>query len=235
MAQVLPFNGLLAQPEKITEVAAVPYDVVNSEEAAELAKGNPLSFLRVSRPEIEMEAGVNLYSEPVYQKAASAFKRLCEIAPLELDPQKNMYIYSLKMGDHTQIGIVGASSTVDYDNDIIKKHEKTRQDKEDDRAKHVMTLRSQTGPVFLTYKDDNGIDSIVNEIIQEDAFYSFVAPDGIEHKLWKAGEARSQKISAAFAEVNYLYIADGHHRAASASRAAKTCREANPNHTGEEE
>ncbi len=235
MAKVLPFNGLLPTVEKVEKVSAVPYDVVNSEEAAQIAGDNELSFLRVSKPEIELEKGINLYSDAVYAKAAENFKKLCEIAPLELDKEKNMYVYYLKMDDNVQIGVVGASSTEDYDNDIIKKHEKTRQDKEDDRARHVMTLRSQTGPVFLTYKDNAEIDGVVEEIIKEKPLFDFTAEDGVVHKLWKTGETRGQKISSLFGEVPALYIADGHHRAASASRAAATCREQNPKHTGNEE
>ncbi len=235
MAEVLPFHGLLPTPENVEQVAAVPYDVVNSEEAAELAEGNPLSFLRVSRPEIEMESGVDLYSDPVYEKAAANFKRLCEQAPLKLDDGKHLYVYSLKMGDHTQIGILGACSADDYDKDVIKKHEKTRQDKEDDRTRHVVTLRSHTGPVFLTYKDDAKIDDIVNGIIATTPLFDFTAADGIVHKLWRVDEATSSKMSGLFKDIPYLYVADGHHRAKAASRTAEYMRENNPNHTGDED
>lgn len=235
MAVFLPFNALMPGPDKVARVAAVPYDVVNTEEAAALAEGNPLSFLRVSRPEIELEKGIDLHSEAVYAKAAENFKRLCRQAPLELDPQKNLYVYSLKMGDHVQVGIAGAASAVDYDNDIIKKHEKTRRDKEDDRARHVMELRSQTGPVFLTYRDSENINAVVKDIMKNPPYFSFTAADGVEHKLWKAGD-NSELLSRFFRdEVPCFYIADGHHRAASASRAAASCRSANPNHTGKEE
>lgn len=235
MAEVLAFHGLLPVPEKVEKVAAVPYDVVDSEEAAVLAEGNPLSFLRVSRPEIELEPGVDLYSDPVYAKAAANFKRLCEQAPLTLDAGRHLYVYSLKMGEHTQVGVIGAASAADYDKDIIKKHEKTRQDKEDDRTRHVVTLRSHTGPVFLTYKDDAKIDGIVNTVMAADALFDFTAPDGIVHKLWRVDEAVSAELSALFAEVPYLYVADGHHRAKAASRTAEYMREHNPAHTGTEE
>lgn len=230
------FHGMMPPQDKAAQVAAVPYDVVNSEEAAELAKGNPLSFLRVSRPEIEMEPGIDLHSDPVYAKAAANFKRLIAEAPLTEDPVANLYVYSLKMGDHLQTGIAGAASVEDYNNNIIKKHEKTRKDKEDDRARHVMDLRSHTGPVFLTYRDNAEIDKIVAEITMETPYYSFVAPDGIEHKLWKAGAERSIKLSGLFKDqVPCFYIADGHHRAASASRSGVSCKAANPNHTGNED
>ena len=135
MAEFLPFHALMPTPEKVAQVAAVPYDVVNTEEAAALAEGNPLSFLRVSRPEIELAPGTDLYSDEVYAKAVSNFKRLCAEAPLKEDETANLYVYSLKMGDHVQIGIAGCASAADYDADIIKKHEKTRRDKEDDRAR----------------------------------------------------------------------------------------------------
>ena len=236
MAIFQGFNGMMPTPEKVAQVAAVPYDVVNSEEAAELAKGNPLSFLRVSRPEIELEPGIDLYSDPVYAKAVENFKRLIREAPLVEDKEKNLYVYSLKMGDHLQIGIAGAASVEDYNSNIIKKHEKTRKDKEDDRARHVMELRSHTGPVFLTDRDNPNIDRIVSEIIAEPPYFSFVAADGIEHKLWKAGEQRSRQLSELFdKEVPCFYIADGHHRAASAARSGIACKSENPNHTGREE
>lgn len=230
------FHGMMPPQDKVAQVAAVPYDVVNSEEAAELAKGNPLSFLRVSRPEIEMEPGIDLHSDPVYAKAVANFRRLIAEAPLSEDPAANLYVYSLKMNGRTQIGIAGAASVEDYNTNVIKKHEKTRKDKEDDRARHVMELRSHTGPVFLTYRDNKNVDAIVAEITAETPYYSFVAPDGIEHKLWKAGPERTEKLSRIFKdEVPCFYIADGHHRAASASRSGVTCKAANPHHTGKED
>jgi len=235
MAIFKPFHALMPKPENVAQVAAVPYDVVNTPEAAALAEGNPLSFLRVSRSEIELEPGIDLHDNKVYAKAASNFKRLIEQAPLALDPEENLYVYSLKMNGRTQIGIAGTASAAEYDSGIVKKHEKTRKDKEDDRARHVMELRSQTGPVFLTYRDNAKINAVVAEIIKGAPYYSFTAADGIEHKMWKCGR-HSAGLSELFAdEVPCFYIADGHHRAASASRAAATCRAANPSHTGKEE
>ncbi len=236
MAVFNAFHALMPRPEKAAQVAAVPYDVVNTEEAAALAEGNDLSFLRVSRPEIELPPGTDLYSDEVYAKAVANFKRLCKAAPLEEDPEANLYVYSLKMGDRTQTGVAGAASVADYDADIIKKHEKTRRDKEDDRARHVMELRNHTGPVFLTYRSNAEIGAIVDEIKKEAPYFSFTAADGITHKLWKAGAERSKRLSKLFNDkVPFFYIADGHHRAASASRAAATCRKVNPNHTGKED
>lgn len=235
MAVFRPFHALMPRPAEVAQVAAVPYDVVNTEEAARLADGNPLTFLRVSRPEIELPEGTPIHSDAVYDKALANFKRLCEAAPLAHDPEANLYVYALTMDGRTQIGIAGTASAAEYDSGVIKKHETTRRDKEDDRARHVMTLRSQTGPVFLTYRAVPAIDSLVREITAETPFFSFTAADGIKHELWKAG-AKSVALARLFADsVPCFYIADGHHRAASAARAAATCRAANPNHTGNEE
>ena len=226
MAVFRPFHALMPRPEDVAKVAAVPYDVVDTAEAAALAEGNALSFLRVSRPEIELEAGIDLHDDKVYAKAASNFQRLIEQAPLKLDEQANLYVYALTMNGRTQTGIAGTASAAEYDADIVKKHEKTRRDKEDDRARHVMELRSQTGPVFLTYRDDAAINAVVAEITKSEPFYAFTAVDGVEHKLWKCGD-RSAELEKLFAQnVPCFYIADGHHRAASASRAAASCRNA---------
>ena len=235
MAKIMPFHGLLPTPEKAPEVAAVPYDVVNSEEAAELAAGNPLSFLHVSRPEIDMEPGIDLHDDSVYAKATENFQKLCKEAPLELDKGEHLYIYRLIMNGHTQTGILGAASAEDYCNNIIKKHEKTRQDKEDDRTRHVMTLRSHTGPAFLTYTDSNEIDALVNELCQAKPDFDFTAVDGIQHTLWRVDEENSKKLSSMFAKIPYLYIADGHHRSAAAARTQAECAPKNPNHTGDED
>ena len=236
MAVFNAFHALMPRSEQVAKVAAVPYDVVNSEEAAVLAQGNELSFLRVSRPEIELEKGIDLYSDAVYAKAKANFQRLIEQAPLESDPEENLYVYSLTMDGRTQTGIAGAASAEDYNANIIKKHEKTRKDKEDDRARHVMELRNHTGPVFLTYRSNASINALVDAICKEEPYCAFTAADGIEHKLWKAGAERSKVLSGLFAgEVPCFYIADGHHRAASASRACATCNAANPNHTGKED
>ncbi len=235
MAQILPFNGLLPLPEKAAEVAAVPYDVVNSEEAAVLAEGNPLSFLRVSRPEIEMASGIDLHCDEVYAKAAANFERLCVSAPLKVDAGKHLYLYRLQMGNHVQTGVVGAVSACEYNQGIIKKHEKTRKDKEDDRTRHVMTLRSHTGPAFLTYRDSTPINELINKQTQMPALFSFTAQDGIIHTLWRLDVETSARLSELFGEVPYLYIADGHHRSAAAARTAAECAPKNPNHTGKED
>jgi uncharacterized protein (DUF1015 family) len=235
MAEVLPFNGLLPRPDMAPQVAAVPYDVVNSEEAAVLAEGNQYSFLRVSRPEIEMEPGIDLHCDAVYEKAAANFKRLCQEAPLVVDSEKHLYIYRLQMGAHVQTGIVGAVSAEEYRKDIIKKHEKTRKDKEDDRTRHVMTLRSHTGPAFLTYRDDREINRFIEQLTIEKPYFDFTAADGIVHTLWRIGAAESEKLSGMFKRVPCLYIADGHHRSAAAARTAAECAPLNKDHNGSED
>ena len=235
MAKVMPFNGLLPIPEKASKVAAVPYDVVNSDEAFKIAEGNPLSFLRVSKPEIELEKGVDLYDDKVYIKAVENFRRLCKNAPLQLDKEKHLYVYSLKMGEHIQTGIVAAVSVEDYDKNIIKKHEKTRKDKEDDRTKHIYLTKSHSGPVFLTYKDVANIDELVTKAMTDSPLFDFTASDGISHKLWRLSIEQSEKISEIFDKVPFLYIADGHHRAASASRVGAKCKSDNSKHIGKED
>ena len=149
MAELLPFHGLLPVPERAAQVAAVPYDVVNTREAAELAKDNPYSFLHVSRPEIDLERGIDLHDERVYRQAGEAFRRLCREVPLSVDAGKHLYLYQLQMGDQIQTGVIGAASAAEYKAGIITQHDKTRQDKEDDRTRHVMELRSHTGPAFF--------------------------------------------------------------------------------------
>ncbi|MBN1865492.1 MAG: DUF1015 domain-containing protein [Victivallales bacterium] len=235
MAILLPFRGLLPTPENAAAVAAVPYDVVSREEAAEQALGNPLSFLRVARPEIELPSTVLPYSDEVYEKALSNFLRLCGAAPLLQDQAPSLYIYSLRMGSHVQTGVVGVASTEDYDNGVIKRHERTRHEKEDDRTRHLIKLRAHTGPVFLTYRDMPEIDTEVSLASSGKPLFDFTASDGISHKLWRVEGMCAEKLSSMFGFLPALYIADGHHRAASASRAAGHFRSANKNHDGTED
>ena len=221
--------------ERAALVAAVPYDVVNSKEAAKLAEGNPYSFLHVSRPEIDMTPGVDLYSDAVYAQAAKAFKELIATTPFIEEDAPCYYVYRLEMDGRPQIGVFGAASAADYHNDIIKKHEKTRQDKEDDRTRHVMTLRSHTGPVFLTYKDVAAIDQTVEKIMSSTPLYDFTAADGIKHTLYRASASESAELAAQFTQVPVMYIADGHHRSAAAARTMLECAPKNPSHNGEED
>ena len=229
------FHGLVPTPERAAQVAAVPYDVVNTEEAAELAAGNPLSFLHISRAEIDMAPGIDLHSDEVYEQSRAAFARIRSEAPLLTDREKHLYIYQQQMNDHIQTGVVGCASSAEYVAGIIKKHEKTRKDKEDDRTRQVMALRSHTGPAFFTYRGDAAINAIVEEGCRQEPYFNFVAPDGIRHTLWRLDPAVSLTLQAAFEKIPCFYIADGHHRSAAAARVAGECAPHNPDHNGSEE
>lgn len=236
MAIIRPFQAVRPNEKVAHLVASVPYDVVNKEESADLAKGNPISFLRITRSEIELKDGVDVYSSEVYSKAKENFLRLKEEAPMIEDAADSIYIYKLTMGEQTQVGLAATFSVEDYNSDIIKKHEKTRKVKEDDRTNHIITTDAQTGPVFLTYKAVSEIDKVVNETMKKNIpIYDFTAVDGIKHTIWILPADLNQVIVKGIGKVKNLYIADGHHRAASASRAQKVKMENNPNHNGTEE
>jgi len=233
VAAIHPFRALRPPVDKVSEVAAVPYDVVNTEEARALAAGNPSSFLHVSRPEIDLPEGTDIYADEVYEKARENFERLKTEGTLEEESEPSLYIYRLRMGGHTQVGVAAAFSVDEYDRDIIRKHERTRPDKENDRTRHILTLRAQTGPVFLTYRADRRVDALVEAETKAEPLYDFEASDGVRHTVWRA--SHPEQLARCFAEVPLLYIADGHHRAASASRARAELKSVNPNHTGDEE
>ena len=234
MATIRPFNALRPAAEHAPQVAAVPYDVVNTEEARALASGNPFSFLHVSRPEIDLPGGTPIYSDEVYAKASENFEKLKTIAPLQHEETPSLYLYRLIMGNQQQIGVVACCSVDEYDQDIIRKHERTRRDKEDDRTRHILVLRAQTGPVFLTYRAQPNIDALVAESLQNNPpLYDFVANDDIRHTIWRV--PNYEPLANAFAGVPYLYIADGHHRAASASRARAELKETGFGFIGNEE
>ena len=233
MAVIRPFRALRPQAERAQAVASVPYDVVNTEEAHALAAGNPLSFLHVSRPEIDLPPGTDLYSDPVYRKAVENFEKLIAECPLEKEAEPSLYLYRLIMGQHEQIGIVAVCSIDEYDDNTIRKHERTRRDKEDDRTRHMIMLRAQTGPVFLTYRTRPEIDAQVSAALKADPLFDITAEDGIRHTIWRLTD--TEALSNSFASVPLLYIADGHHRAASASRARAELREQSFTHTGKED
>ncbi len=236
MAIIRPFRAIRPVKEVAHLVASVPYDVVNKEESAELAKGNPISFLRVTRSEIEIDAKINAYSSEVYQKAKENYIRLKAEAPLLQEDKPCLYIYKLIMGEQQQVGIAATFSVEDYNNDIIKKHERTRKEKEDDRTNHIITTEAQTGAVFLTYKDVDKVNNLVAKVMLEnEPVYNFQSSDGIKHIVWIVPNKHNDTIIKEIGKVNCLYIADGHHRAASASRAQKVKQENNPHHTGSEE
>jgi len=214
-------------------VASVPYDVVNTDEARALAANNLLSFLHVSRPEIDMPEGTDAHSDPVYRRALKNLEKLIKECPLVKEQTPSLYLYRLIIGDHEQIGVVACCSVDEYDQDLIRKHERTRRDKEDDRTQHMLVLRAQTGPVFLTYRASREIDTMVMEVTMTNALFDFTAIDGVQHTVWHVPDA--VRFVHAFREIPFLYIADGHHRAASAARARAELKEQSFSHTGDEE
>jgi len=205
--------------ESAAAVSSVPYDVVSTDEARRLAAGNPLSFLHVTRSEIDLPDATDPYSAQVYAKAKENFAALRRRAPLVEEDEPSLYFYRLRMGGHEQTGIAACFSLDDYDRDLIKKHERTRRDKEDDRTRHIVELRAQTGVVFLTYKASDTIDRLSRAVTADAPLYDFRADDGIYHTIWKVPPQEARALVDAFGDVPALYIADGHHRAASAARA----------------
>ena len=222
MSAIYPFAALRPVPEAAETVAAVPYDVVSTEEARALAAENALSFLHVSRPEIDLAPGVSPYSDAVYELATKNFAQLKRDAPLVVEEAPSLYLYRLQMGAHVQTGMAACYSLDEYDRDLIRKHEKTRPDKEDDRTRHMLAIGAQTGPVFLTYRASKAVDSIVARVVQQAPLFDFTAADGVRHQVWQVPAVENHAIVEAFGTVDSLYIADGHHRAASAARARRT-------------
>lgn len=227
MARIRPFRALRPRVDLAARVAAVPYDVVSTDEARALAAGNPLSFLRVSRAELEMPPETNPYGDDVYARAKANFDTL-RASALESDDEPTVYFYRLRMGDHEQTGLAACFSVADYQADRIKKHEKTRRDKEDDRTRHIIELRAQTGPVFLTYRRSAPLDALAAQATASAPLYRFTADDGVEHTIWAATAGACADVVAAMGDVPWLYIADGHHRAASAARANQHFASAEP-------
>jgi uncharacterized protein (DUF1015 family) len=231
------FQGLVPAPQHASAVAAVPYDVVNREESYALAHDKPLNLLHVDRAEIDLPLSVDPYAPEVYAKARENFLKLQADGVLIRESERALYLYRQTIGDHSQTGLVGVCHTQDYEQDIIKKHEKTRQDKEDDRTRLVDTLGANTGPIFLTYRGTTSIDAIIQGHMKAHApQHDFTAADGVQHQVWKLPSDACAKLEALFAsDVPASYIADGHHRAASAFRVSKLRRERNPQHDGSEE
>ena len=233
MAVIRPFRALRPRSDRAQLVASVPYDVVNTDEARALAAGNPLSFLHVSRPEIDLPAGTDIHSDAVYRKAVENFETLISSCPLEKETELSLYLYRLIMGEHEQVGIVAVCSIDEYDDGTIRKHERTRRDKEDDRTRHMLMLKAQTGPVFLTYRKRADIDEQVGAALNGEPLFDLTAADGVRHTIWRVRE--TDALVRSFESVPLLYIADGHHRAASASRARAELREQSFAHTGKED
>lgn len=234
MATVKPFRGL--RPDGCAErLACPPYDVINSREAREMAKGNPLSFLHVEKPEIDLPEDIDLYDAQVYAKGRENLDKFIERGFLKQDSKPCFYIYAQTMHGRTQYGLVAAVSAEEYDKGVIRKHELTRKDKEEDRTRHVDTLNATTGPVFLTYPDREDMDSLVKRLTARSMVCRFTAQDGIEHAFWVMDDDKDiDSVQKIFASQPLLYIADGHHRSASAANVARKRKGANPHHTGRE-
>jgi uncharacterized protein (DUF1015 family) len=236
MAIFKPFRGYRPPKEIVKDLASRPYDVLDSKEARDEAGDNPYSFLRVVKPEIELPEDVNLYSQQVYDKARENFEKFIEKGHLKQDKQRNFYVYAQTWGEKIQYGIVGCAGVDDYLNEVIKKHEYTRPDKEEDRMKHVRITNANAEPVFFTYHSVAAIDAIVEEVTGVDPLYDFMADDGFGHKFWVIDNRETvEKLEALFATVPAFYVADGHHRTAAAALVGAEKKAANPNHTGDEE
>jgi uncharacterized protein (DUF1015 family) len=230
--KIKPFNAWRPAAGLADRIATLPYDVMDRKQAAEMAAGNPLSFLRVTRSEIDLPESADPYSDAVYAKAVENFAKLKSDGSLIREEQPTLYLYSQEMGGRIQYGVVALCSVADYENGSIKIHEKTRRAKEDDRTRHVDRTNAHSGPIFLTYRDQTAITGLMNQTAKTEPLYRVTAAGGIIHTVWKFAD--SAAVQSAFANVPAFYVADGHHRAASAARVAKMRREANPNHTGDE-
>jgi len=235
MPLIRPFRGLRPVPGRARDIVAPPYDVLNTEEARRRAEGRPDSFLHISKPEIDLPPGTDPYSAPVYKKGRTNFRRMIDAEVLVREAEPSYYFYRLIMGPQEQTGLVASASVVDYDRNRIRKHEFTRPDKEDDRVRQIDALNAQTGPVFLTYRQSDAIDAIAAQATAGEPGMDVVADDGVRHTVWVVREPMViDRITELFDAMPCLYIADGHHRSAAASRVAAARKAANPEHTGDE-
>jgi uncharacterized protein (DUF1015 family) len=236
MAILKPFKGIRPLKEKVAKIASPPYDVINREEASQAAEGNPLSFLRVIKPEINFHETVNEYDPQVYRSGSTYFQRFVDDGVFVKDDSNNLYIYAQTMDGRTQYGIVGRAAVSDYINEVIRKHELTRPDKEEDRKKHIRVSKLNYEPVFFAYPANDEIDSIVAEVIKSEPEYDFTTDDNIQHIFWVISDAQIiERIVEIFDSIPYTYIADGHHRTAAAALVGDECRRSNVNHTGQED
>lgn len=236
MAELKPFSCIRPQEDLVEKIAALPYDVVNRREAKEIVKANPYSFLKIDRAETQLEDCVDIYSNTIYEKARDTLQEMIEDGSFLTEESPCYYIYELTMHGRTQTGIVGCASVDDYLNDRIKKHENTKPEKELDRIRHVDTCSAHTGPIFLAYRKNNRLSQIQEEEKRKEPLYAFVAEDGIRHRVWKVDEEnRIGEIYAIFESIPEIYIADGHHRAASAVKTGLKRRKEAGQYTGAEE
>ncbi len=236
MARIEPFEGVRPNTEIAGKVASPPYDVLNSEEAREIVKDNNYSFLRIVKPEVDLEQGIDLYSDAVYNKAKENFSKYMKDRILVQDERKNFYLYKQIWGEHQQIGLVAGASAKDYQDDIIKKHELTREVKEKDRIRHIKSLNANTGPVFLTFRQKDSIDALFSKVLEQDPVYDFTTDDSVRHIFYViSDDAMISQIKSEFESIDYLYVADGHHRSASATIVKAEREAANPDHNGDEE
>lgn len=235
MSDIRPFRGYVPKADQAKEIASLPYDVMSSDEAREMAKGKPHSFLHVAKPEIDLPLDIDVYSREVYEKGAENLKKMINEGLLIRSKRECFYIYRQIMGNVIQTGLVAGASVSEYNNDIIKKHEFTRKVKEDDRVNHVNIVNANAEPVFLIYPNRSDLDTISNEITSKTPDIDFVAEDGIAHTLWIIDdEELVNKIQTIFQQIPALYVADGHHRSAAASRVQEMREKTNPDHTGQE-
>lgn len=236
MAVIRPFKGIRPIKELANKIAALPYDVMDSDEAREMVKGNPYSFLHVDKAEIDLPNDIDAYDDRVYEKAKENLDKMIEKGYYIEDEKPKFYIYRQVMKGRSQVGLVGCASIDDYTNNIIKKHELTREDKEIDRINHVYKCEAHTGPIFLTYRANKNISNIINEWMKKEPVYDFKSEDGVSHTVWIIDdEGTVNKVSELFKSVEYLYIADGHHRSASAVKVGHIKRAENEEYTGDEE
>lgn len=233
MSIIKPFRALRPNESDVMQVAGVPYDVVSVAETRQLVEGNPNSFLHVTRSEIDLPENVNVYSAEVYAKAKENLQNFQKTGVLIREEAPSLYVYRLTMDSRSQTSVVACCSLDEYDNGSIKKHEKTRPDKENDRTNHIITTKAQTGLIFLCYRETDAVNNLVGRIIDTEPLYDFIALDGIRHEVWRVKETAD--LVTAFEKVPALYIADGHHRAASAARARESFKSQNPDHTGTED
>lgn len=236
MATIRPFCAIRPAKERADKIAALPYDVYNRKEAKAAVEQNPESFLRIDRAETQFADTVDTYDPVVYQKAHDTLWGMVRDGSFVMEDKRCYYIYELTMEGRAQTGIVACASIDDYETGVIKKHENTRAEKEQDRIRHVDACNAQTGPIFLAYRSNPSINAVVDEVKKGDPLYSFTAEDGISHRVWVVSEEpQIAAIHEAFAGIGEIYIADGHHRAASAVRVGQMRREQHPGYTGEEE